>query len=145
MSKLKRGGDYSIHNPFGYTDDELQEPQRTLHMDWVAANKVTTVEDDITHDFLDNLMEKAAAIEITDENIIPKNKYMREIHAGVWVDVYDVIEAFEVTDGGFQHALKKILACGKRGHKDESEDRKDILVSVKRSNEIYFFKQEEKR
>ena len=66
-----------------------------------------------------------------------RHKYMREIAPGVWVDVYDVIEAFGVTDGGMQHALKKILATGTRGHKDEAEDRKDILASVKRSNEIF--------
>lgn len=65
------------------------------------------------------------------------NKYLREILPGVWVDVYDVIAAFEVTDGGMQHALKKILATGKRGHKDEAEDRKDIMASVRRSNEIF--------
>lgn len=66
-----------------------------------------------------------------------KNKYMREIKPGVWVDVYDVINAWEVTDGGFQHALKKILACGQRGHKSEEEDRVDIIASINRSNEIY--------
>ena len=66
-----------------------------------------------------------------------RNKYMREILPEVWVDVYDVINAFDVTDGGFQHALKKMLAPGQRGHKDEAEDRKDIMASVKRSNEIY--------
>lgn len=65
------------------------------------------------------------------------NKYMREILPNVWVDVYDVIEAFNVTDGGMQHALKKILACGQRGHKSECVDRQDIEVSIKRSNEIY--------
>jgi hypothetical protein len=82
--------------------------------------------------------------EWADNNIIPRNKYMREIAPGFWVDVYDVIEAFEVTDGGMQHALKKILACGQRGHKDEEEDRKDILVSIKRSNEIFEHKRLEK-
>lgn len=72
----------------------------------------------------------------------PRNKYDREIIPGVWVDVYDVIEAFEVTDGGLQHALKKILATGKRGHKNEIEDRQDILASVLRSNEIFNLKQD---
>ena len=65
------------------------------------------------------------------------NKYMRQIKPGVFVDVYDVIQAFGVVDGGFQHAIKKLLAVGQRGHKDESEDRKDIAASIKRSNEIY--------
>jgi len=72
-----------------------------------------------------------------------RNKYMREILPGVWIDVYDVIEAFQVNDGGMQHALKKILACGQRGHKDEATDRKDILASIKRSNEIFNRRPEE--
>ena len=73
---------------------------------------------------------------ITEQDT-PVGKYQREVLPGAWVDVYDIISAFGVTDGGFQHALKKILACGQRGHKDEAEDRKDIELSIKRSNEIY--------
>lgn len=67
----------------------------------------------------------------------PRNKYDREIKPGVWVDVYDVLDAFDVKDAAFAHAIKKLLACGVRGHKDEAEDRKDILASVLRSNEIF--------
>lgn len=83
------------------------------------------------------LAEIDAHMANTDVVEKPVNKYEREILPNVWVDVYDVIAAFEVTDGGMAHALKKILATGKRGHKDEAEDRKDILASVKRSNEIF--------
>jgi hypothetical protein len=46
------------------------------------------------------------------------------------VDVYDVLDAFEVTNPQLQHACKKILAAGKRGHKDLREDLVDILHSV---------------
>ena len=66
-----------------------------------------------------------------------KSKYHREILPGVWVDVYDVLAAFEVSDAGYQHAIKKMLATGKRGHKSEVEDREDIMASVKRSNERF--------
>jgi hypothetical protein len=66
-----------------------------------------------------------------------KSKYHVEILPGVWVDVYDVLAAFKVTDPGFQHAIKKMLKTGDRGHKDETEDRADIMLSVKRSNERY--------
>jgi hypothetical protein len=70
--------------------------------------------------------------------IVPKrNKYMREIKKDVWVDCYDVIRAFEVVDPCLQHLLKKALAAGKRIHKDEHEDLKDILASAKRALEIY--------
>jgi hypothetical protein len=66
-----------------------------------------------------------------------RNKYMREIKPGVWVDVYDVIRAFNVTDGALQHLLKKALAVGQRGHKDAEEDYKDILASAERALQIY--------
>lgn len=66
-----------------------------------------------------------------------RNKYMREIKPGVWVDVYSVINAFKVTDPCLQHLLKKALAVGQRGHKDEKEDYLDILASAKRAVELY--------
>lgn len=61
------------------------------------------------------------------------DKYKREIKPGVFVDVYDVIDCFEVTSGALQHALKKLLATGKRGHKDYEQDLIDILSSVERA------------
>lgn len=65
----------------------------------------------------------------------PKNKYSREIKPGVWVDVYDVLRAFPTNCPAMDHAAKKVLAAGKRGHKDTITDKKDIIASVKRSME----------
>ena len=77
------------------------------------------------------------------------NKYMRKIKTfeshdingspieiDVWVDVYDVIKAFNVTSGPMQHALKKVLCAGERGHKDLLEDLNDIIASVEREIEM---------
>lgn len=77
------------------------------------------------------------------------NKYMRKIKTfeshdingspieiDVWVDVYDVIKAFNVTSGPLQHALKKVLCAGERGHKDLLEDLNDIIASVEREIEM---------
>lgn len=77
------------------------------------------------------------------------NKYMRKIKTfeshdingspieiDVWVDVYDVIKAFNVTSGPMQHALKKVLCAGERGHKDLLEDLNDIIVSIEREIEM---------
>lgn len=64
------------------------------------------------------------------------NKYQREIKPGVFVDVYDVIRAFQVHDPAMAHAVKKCLAAGQRGHKDSIQDKEDILASVKRSIEM---------
>jgi hypothetical protein len=153
-------GRYSADNPFGYTDDERGIGHDRCDADTGSIySKASKVVKDLSPEFLDELMEEVNNTEFfeidylsevhkrhgfTDNNIISRNKYMREIQPGVWVDVYDVIEAFGVTDGGFQHALKKILACGSRGHKDEEEDRKDIHMSIKRSNEIFEHKRLEK-
>lgn len=69
--------------------------------------------------------------------VIPRNKYMREIAPGVWVDVYDVLYAFSVTDPCLQHLIKKALATGVRGHKNEREDLIDIRDSAIRAIEHY--------
>lgn len=70
-------------------------------------------------------------------NSRPRNKYMREIAPGVWVDVYDVLYAFTVTDPCLQHLIKKALATGVRGHKSEREDLIDIRDSAIRAVEHY--------
>lgn len=64
-------------------------------------------------------------------------KYRVEILPGVFVDVYDVLNAFKVSDHGYAHAVKKMLNVGKRGHKNEKQDRRDILESVVKSNLNY--------
>lgn len=79
-------------------------------------------------------LEPGWKVEIPEK---PRNKYMREIAPGVWIDVYDVIYAFEVTDPCLQHAIKKLLAAGKRGHKDFKQDLIDIRDSVNRAIEHY--------
>jgi hypothetical protein len=68
---------------------------------------------------------------------VKRNKYMREIKPGVYCDVYDVLRAFNVTDGALAHMVKKCLAVGQRGHKDATEDYKDIVASAQRALELH--------
>lgn len=63
------------------------------------------------------------------------SKYNRPCK-GISIDVYDVLKAFNVTCPALQHLIKKALAVGQRGHKDASEDLKDILASAKRAIEL---------
>lgn len=63
------------------------------------------------------------------------SKYNRP-YKGITIDVYDVLKAFNVTCPALQHLIKKALAVGQRGHKDASEDLKDILASAKRAIEL---------
>ena len=63
-----------------------------------------------------------------------QNKYIRKIVAlnGIVspIDVYRVLDAFEVTNPQLQHLIKKALAPGKRGHKDVKQDLLDIKESI---------------
>lgn len=65
-----------------------------------------------------------------------RSKYHREIKPGVWVDVYDVLHAFSVTNSALQHLIKKALAPGQRGHKDRATDMDEIVQSAIRAREL---------
>ena len=69
------------------------------------------------------------------------SKYNREIIGldgkATTVDVYRVLDAFQVTDPATQHAIKKMLCTGLRGHKDYLTDIDDSIESLKKAKELY--------
>lgn len=64
-----------------------------------------------------------------------ESKYSRRIGKEV-VDVYDVLMAFNVTNPATQHAIKKLLMPGNRGHKDRLTDLKESAQSIARAIEL---------
>lgn len=48
------------------------------------------------------------------------------------VDVYRVLALFGVTDPCLQHAVKKLLVAGGRGHKDIAKDVQDSIDTLER-------------
>ncbi|ANW46822.1 hypothetical protein BOW75_gp27 [Salmonella phage IME207] len=64
------------------------------------------------------------------------NKYLHEINPGVFVDVYDVLVAWNVTNPALQHLIKKALQAGERGHKSREQDLQDIIDSAIRAKEL---------
>lgn len=48
------------------------------------------------------------------------------------LDVYRVINIFGVSDPCIQHALKKLLCSGVRGHKDQAKDIQDVIDTLER-------------
>lgn len=62
------------------------------------------------------------------------NKYNRTIIGldgkETIIDVYRVLDAFNVTNPQLQHLIKKALATGVRGHKSFKEDLVDIQHSI---------------
>ena len=59
--------------------------------------------------------------------------YYKKIPDGVsYIDVYRVLELFGVNDPAIQHAVKKLLVAGGRGHKDLEKDVKEAVDSLNR-------------
>jgi len=64
-----------------------------------------------------------------------KNKYIRTVN-NAQVDVYDVLKGFNVTCPAMQHAIKKMLCSGLRGHKDTEQDKREAIASIERSIQL---------
>ena len=52
------------------------------------------------------------------------------------VDVYRVLELFEVTDPCLQHAVKKLLCAGGRGAKDMEQDVQEAMDTLERYQDM---------
>jgi|WetSurSiteA1Bulk_404760.scaffolds.fasta_scaffold136064_1 hypothetical protein len=64
--------------------------------------------------------------------IMPQDKY----HRGVHIDVYDVLHTYRIFNPALQHAVKKILLAGFRGHKDFETDLCEIISALSRAQNI---------
>lgn len=62
--------------------------------------------------------------------------YKRDVSHLKTIDVYRIIELFEITCPVAQHVLKKSMAAGRRGHKSLEKDWNDILDSAERRLEM---------
>lgn len=80
-------------------------------------------------------LNRAGVSEKAPQKSDKANKYQVECK-GIFIDVYDVLVAFGVTNPADQHAIKKMLMPGKRGVKDGIQDREEAISSLKRAIEI---------
>jgi len=64
------------------------------------------------------------------------NHYFKDVSHLETVDVYRVIDLFQVVNPCHQHAIKKILCCGQRGAKDAAKDTQEAIDSLKRALEM---------
>jgi len=56
--------------------------------------------------------------------------------ATISVDVYDILAAWNVTNPATQHAIKKLLMPGTRGHKSTEQDLREARDSIERAIEL---------
>lgn len=60
----------------------------------------------------------------------------RESGVEIAVDIYDVLEAWDITCPSMAHAIKKLLMAGKRGSKDFNTDCNEAMNSVSESMKL---------
>ena len=63
------------------------------------------------------------------------NKYQRDIK-GVTIDVYDVLEHYNVTCQATGHAIKKLMMAGRRGAKSTLQDLEEAKQAIERAIEL---------
>lgn len=105
--------------------NSLNEMRREFEEDFLGVR----AHEEAYNELMDIVGFKPSGVEVN-------NKYQREIKAGVYIDVYDVLKAFRVTNPATQHAIKKLLAGGLRGHKDLLQDLNEAHASISRAIEL---------
>ena len=63
--------------------------------------------------------------------------YKKDVSHLKMIDVYRIIDLYGITNPCDQHALKKILVSGERGHKDIIQDTQDVIDTMKRKLEMF--------
>ena len=58
---------------------------------------------------------------------------LTDIELEVFIDVYDVLDAFNVSNPATSHAIKKLLCTGSRGAKDWETDLQEAIDSLERA------------
>lgn len=64
------------------------------------------------------------------------NHYFKDVSNLKFIDVYRVLDLFNVVNPCVQHAIKKLLCAGTRGVKDERKDIEEAVSSLVRYLEM---------
>jgi hypothetical protein len=70
-----------------------------------------------------------------EPELTKKNKYQVSCKE-ITIDVYDVLNAFNVQNPAIQHAIKKLLKGGERGVKSKVQDYTEAIESINRAIDL---------
>jgi hypothetical protein len=104
-------------------------PINFFSQEWTSAENGTIWEK------LDIDMESIISSGEKEKNTDVGTKYKKTVQS-TEIDVYDVLVAYDVTNPAIQHAIKKLLMPGLRGHKNVLSDLREAQNSIKRAIEI---------
>lgn len=68
---------------------------------------------------------------------MPKHShYRKDVSHLDTIDVYRVLQLFDVTDPCLQHSIKKLLCAGQRGAKTQDQDIQEAIDTLHRYQEM---------
>lgn len=105
----------------------------------VKADKFTINDVEVDEAWIKSRIKERVGVVHPKENVLKKhNHYFKDVSDYKEIDVYALCKIFEIDDpsGCTQHAIKKLLVTGKRGHKDRLRDLQDVVDTVKRLIEL---------
>ena len=142
------GGTYGFQNIFlksgkaeYYSNPESEVYKTFTRAQWRAArdeliSPFSSPEEDEAWQAAEKRMDAIGHNGGTGEHYeAPASKYHVQIK-GQWVDVYDILAAYNVTNPADAHAIKKMLCPGQRGVKGGIQDRQEAIVSLQRAIEL---------
>lgn len=102
------------------------------------------IEEKLSGGMVEEMPDFVSTTELYQEDEPKPNKYRRLIKTvatqsstvKVTADVYDILEAWNVSCPATQHAIKKLLQPGARGHKDTLQDLREAIASIERAIEL---------
>jgi len=87
------------------------------------------------HAFLMYNWNTVVAWAYSDENITHSH-YKKDVSKLEMIDVYRVLDLWQVNDHAIGHAIKKLLNAGQRGSKDMQQDIQEAIDSLTRWQEM---------
>jgi hypothetical protein len=120
------------HYPEEYEKDSFRQalnyrtPEGLYDMKEASQERITDMK-------IGTKCDRNKALESLNGAVSSTNKYSRVLRGGATLDVYDVLDAFKVDNPAVQHALKKMLCAGSRGHKDYMQDIQEAIDSLERA------------
>jgi hypothetical protein len=86
-----------------------------------------------------NIKIKTPVEQFIDESSanLPHSHYFKDVSKLQKIDIYRVLDLYNVTESPIAHAAKKILVSGGRGSKDQYKDIREAIDSLERWCDMY--------
>jgi hypothetical protein len=115
------------HNERDAFEEYLNRCTRNMPIEWPTEERINNIgQNGPTGEHYMNKYQR----KLTNPKLVPRPN---DDDYDVIIDVYDVLDAFDVSNPATAHAIKKLLCTGTRGLKDWETDLQEAIDSLERA------------